>query len=87
MDLNYVFINLVHKNHTFGNVKNIFKRNVFPVSLDGIQYGGVTKPLLVAARVSGRPRTRRRIKDEASFWPQRIQRSFVQIVAAVRGHN
>ena len=43
----------------FGNVKNTFKRNVFPVSLDGIQFDGVTKPPLVSTRASGRPRTRR----------------------------
>ena len=60
VDLNYVFMNLVDKNYTFVYVKNTFKRNVFPVSLDGIKYDGVTKPLRVASRQSGRPRIRRR---------------------------
>ena len=32
-DLNYVFTNLVDKNYTFANVKNAFKRNVFPGSI------------------------------------------------------
>ena len=59
VDLNYVFTNLVDKNYAFVNVKNTFKRNVFPVSLDGIKYDGVTKPPLVASQQSGRPRTRR----------------------------
>ena len=59
MDLNYVSTNLVDKNYTFGNVKNTFKKNVFPVSLDGIKYDGVTKPPLVTSRQSGWPRTRR----------------------------
>jgi hypothetical protein len=27
---------LVHDHYTFGNVKKMFRRNVFPVSLDGI---------------------------------------------------
>ena len=53
VDLNFVFTNLVGKNYTFGNVKNTFKRNVFPVSLDGIKYDGVTKPPLVTSRQSG----------------------------------
>jgi len=66
VDLNYVFANLVDANYTFGNVKNTFKRNVFPVSLDGIQYDGVTKPPLVAKRQSGRPKTKR-IRRRSEF--------------------
>ena len=66
VDLNYVFTNLVDKNYTFVNVKNTFKRNVFPVSLDGIKYDGVTKPPRVASRQSGRPRTRR-IRRRSEF--------------------
>ena len=57
VDFNYVLANLVDEKYTFGNVKNMLRKNVFPVSLDGIQYDGVTKPPLVAKRQSGRPRT------------------------------
>jgi hypothetical protein len=61
------FTNLVDtKNYTFGNVKNTFKRNVFPVNLDGIKYDGVTKPPLVTSRQSGRPRAKR-IRRRSEF--------------------
>jgi hypothetical protein len=66
VDLNYVFANLVHVNYTFQNVKNTFKRNVFPVSLDGIQYDGATKPPLAPKRQSGRPKTKR-IRRRSEF--------------------
>ena len=66
VDLNYVFANLVHANYTFQNVKNTFKRNVFPVSLDGIQYDGATKPPLAPKRQSGRPKTKR-IRRRSEF--------------------
>ena len=67
VDLNYVFTNLVHDHYTFGNVKKMFRRNVFPVSLDGIQYDGATKPpLLVTGRQAGRPR-KRRIRRRSEF--------------------
>ncbi len=69
VDLNFVFTNFVDKNYTFGNVKNTFKRNVFPVSLVGIKYDGVRKSPLVTSRQSGRPRTKRkkRIKRRSEF--------------------
>ena len=66
VDLNYVFANLVNGYYTFRNVKNTFKRNVFPVSLDGIQYDGATKPPVVAKRQSGRPKTKR-IRRRSEF--------------------
>ncbi len=66
VDLNYIFANLVHVNYTFQNVKNTFKRNVFPVSLDGIQYDGATKPPLAPKRQSGRPKTKR-IRRRSEF--------------------
>jgi hypothetical protein len=60
VDLNYVLTNLVDKNYRFvGNVKSTFKRNVFPVTLDGIEYDGDTKLPLVVTCQSGWPRTRR----------------------------
>jgi hypothetical protein len=66
VDLNFVFTNFVDKNYTFGNVKNTFKRNLFPVSLDGIKYDGVTKSPLITSRQSGRPRTKR-IRRQSEF--------------------
>jgi hypothetical protein len=67
VDLNYIFDNLVDDNYTFGNVKNTFKKNVFPVSLDGIlHYDGVTKPPLVTKQQSGRPKTKR-IRRRSEF--------------------
>ena len=60
MDLNYVFANLVDANYTFDTVKNTFKSNAFPVSLNGIQYdAGIAKPPIGAKRQSGQPRTKR----------------------------
>jgi hypothetical protein len=60
VDSNYVLMKVVDKNDTFANVKRTFKRNVFPITLDGIKFDGVTKPPLVVAWCpSGRPRTRR----------------------------
>ncbi|KAI2509389.1 plant mutator transposase zinc finger [Fragilaria crotonensis] len=67
VNFNYVLTNLVDKNYTFGNVKSTFKRNVFPVTLDGIKYDGVTKPPLVAARPSGQPCWTRRIRQRSEF--------------------
>jgi hypothetical protein len=54
VDLNYVLTKSVDKNYTFGNVKSTLKRNVFPVTLDGIKYDGVTKPPLVASNTAVR---------------------------------
>jgi hypothetical protein len=40
-------------------VKETFRNNVFPVSLDTIEYHGVTKPPTSIKRQPGRPRTKR----------------------------
>jgi hypothetical protein len=85
VDLNYVFTNLVDKNYTFGNVKNTFKRNVFPVSFDGIKYNGVTKPSLVTSRQSGQPRTKR-IRRRSEFLAAEDS-PIVCSNCGCRGHN
>ena len=85
VDFNYVLTNLVDEKYTFVNVKNMLRKNVFPVSLDGIQYDGVTKPPLVAKRQSGRPRTKR-IRNRSEF----IAPEDSPIVCSncrTRGHN
>ena len=85
VDFNYVLTNLVDKNYTFANVKSTFKRNVFPVTLDGIKYDGVTKPPLVVARPSGRPRTRR-IRRRSEFLAAEDS-PVVCSNCGIRGHN
>ena len=73
---------LVDEKNTFGNVKNMLRKNVFPVSLDGIQYDGVIKPPLVASvsQVGLRPKG---FATEVSSLLLRIPLSCVQIVADV----
>ena len=85
VDFNYVLTNLVDKNYTFANVKSTFKRNVFPVTLDGIKYDGVTKPPLVVARPSSRPRTRR-IRRRSKFLAAEDS-PVVCSNCGIRGHN
>jgi hypothetical protein len=85
VDLNYVFTNLVDKNYTFGKVKNIIKRNVFPVSLDGIKYNGVTKPPLVTSRQSGQPMTKRIRRQSKSLAAENYP--IICTNCGCRGHN
>jgi hypothetical protein len=43
-DFNYILTNLVDAKYTYGFVKMMFKRNIYPVGLDTIAYDGETKP-------------------------------------------
>ena len=66
VDINYVVTNLVDAKYKFGNVKNTFARNIFPVSLDAIQYDGITKPPVVNKRQPGRPKEKR-IRNRSEY--------------------
>ena len=50
-DYNYVLMNLVDQFYMYGFVKKMFKKNIYPVSLDNVAYDGLTTPPL-APKVS-----------------------------------
>jgi hypothetical protein len=54
----YVLANTVHPYYKFEFVKENFRNNVFPVSLDTIECDGVTKPPTSIKRQPGSPRTK-----------------------------
>jgi hypothetical protein len=55
----YVLVNMVHPYYKFEFVKDTFRNNVFPVSLDTIEYNGVIKPPTSIQRQPGQKRTKR----------------------------
>ncbi len=56
----YVLANMVHPYYKFKFVKETFRNDVFPVSLDAIEYHGVTEPPTRSIkRQPGRPRIKR----------------------------
>ena len=68
-DFNYILANLVDAYYTYGFVKMMFKRNIYPVGLDTLAYDGETKPPVSTGRSTGRPKKkmlRRRSKFAAS---------------------
>jgi hypothetical protein len=58
-DFNYILMHLLDDYYTYGFVQNIFKRNIYPVSLDTLAYDGETTPPVASKRSSGRPRKKR----------------------------
>ena len=62
-----VLANMVHLYYKFEFWKENFWNNVFPVSLDTIEYNGVTKTSTSVKRKPGRPRTKRRIRRGSEF--------------------
>jgi hypothetical protein len=67
-DFNYILANLVDAYYTYGFVKMMFKRNIYPVGLDTIAYDSERKPPASSGQSAGRPRKkmlRRRSKFPA----------------------
>jgi len=65
-EVDYILSDLVPAYYKFGYVKQMFTSNVFPVSLEGIAYDGVTKPPEATKRQAGRPRMKR-IRHRSEF--------------------
>jgi len=67
-DFNYTLMNLLDDNYTYGFivVQNIFKRNIYPVSLDMPAYDGETTPPVSSKQSLGRPR-KKRIRRQSQF--------------------
>ena len=82
---NYVLANLVHPYYKFEFVKQTFRNNVFPVSLDAIKYDGVTKPPMVSKRQPGRPRTKRIRRRSEYLEPE--DSPVTCSICGKRGHN
>ena len=67
-DLNYIHFHVVPNNYyTYGALKKVFKKNIFPVTLDSLSYDGVTKPPFGAKQSAGRPKTRGRFRRRSKF--------------------
>jgi hypothetical protein len=82
----YVLANLVHPYYKFEFVKETFRNNVFPVSLDTIEYDGVTKPPTSIQRQPGRPRTKR-IRRRSEFLDPEDSPAVTCSKCGKRGHN
>ena len=65
-DYNYVLMNLVDQFYTYGFVKKMFKKNIYPVSLDNVAYDGLTTPPLASKVSPGRPR-KKRMRQRSKF--------------------
>jgi SWIM zinc finger len=65
-DLTYVTSELVHEYHKFGYVKQTFKQNIYPVSMDCLKSDGITRPPIVKKREAGRPKTKR-IRNRSEY--------------------
>ena len=64
----------------------MFKRNIFPVTLDSLSYDGVTKPPFGGRRRAGRPSTGARIRRRSKF-PCDADSNITCKKCGVRGHN
>ena len=60
-DLTYVKSNklVVHEYLKFAYVKETFKQNIFPVSMDSLTSDGMTCPPIVKKPTAGHPKTKR----------------------------
>ena len=58
-DFQYVRQNYVHLYYTFEYAQKMYKRNMFPVCADTINYDKATKPLIVRGRQVGHPPEKR----------------------------
>ena len=65
-DLTYVVSELVHEYHKYAYVKETFKQNIYPVSMDSLTTDGTTRPPIVKKRTSGRPKTKR-IRNRSEY--------------------
>jgi hypothetical protein len=72
MQFDYVLASMVHPYYKFEFVKETFGNNVFPVSLDTIEYDGVIKPPTSIKHQPGRPRTKG-FAVEVSSWIRKIR--------------
>jgi hypothetical protein len=66
-DLNYILVNFVHDYYTFGFVKQTFKKNVLPVSVDTLAYDRKTKPPFQVKNSVGRPKKHARIRRRGNI--------------------
>ena len=55
----YVLTNLVHEYYTYKMAKDLFKKNVFPASVDTLGYDSVINPPVNSRRSAGRLRSKR----------------------------
>jgi hypothetical protein len=59
VEMTYVLERLVHEYYSCKSAKEMFKKNIFPVSVDTLGYDGLTNPPVNSKRSAGRPRTKR----------------------------
>jgi hypothetical protein len=57
--MTYILECLVHDYYSCNLAKEMFKKNIFPVSVDTLGYDGLTNPPVNSKRSVGRPRTKR----------------------------
>jgi ribosomal protein L32 len=57
---------LVHEYHKFAYIKETFKQNIYPVSMDSLTSDGVTRPPIFKKRAAGRPKTKR-IRNRSEY--------------------
>ena len=65
-DFTYVTSELVHEYHKFAYVKQTFKQNIYPVSMESLTSDGTTRPPIVKKRTAGRPKTKR-IRNRSEY--------------------
>jgi hypothetical protein len=59
VETTYILECLVHNYYSCNLAKEMFKKNIFPVSVDTLGYDGLTNPPVNSKRSAGRPRTKR----------------------------
>ncbi len=57
--MTYILECLVHDYYSCNLAKEMFKKNIFPISVDTLGYDGLTNPPVNSKRSAGRPRTKR----------------------------
>jgi hypothetical protein len=59
VEMTYILECLVHDYYSCNLAKEMFKKNIFPVSVDTLGYDGLTNPPVNSKLSAGRPRTKR----------------------------
>ena len=65
-DLMYVKSELVHEYHKFAYIKETFKQNIYPVSMDSLKSDGTTRPPIVKKQAAGGPKNKR-IRNRSEY--------------------
>jgi hypothetical protein len=86
-DLTYVKSELVHEYHKFAYVKETFRQNIFPVSMDSLTLDGTTRPPIVKKQTAGHPKTKKFEIKMNMNWEMILQSSALTAVtkAITRG--